>query len=344
MQADPRVERQAVVARPVHVPLERRQRVALLPRRPHRGDQLREPGRGRDARIPSMIGALSPSPCRLGSTIASRAESTSGSYLGPGPKRRSSIVVHPAGQPVARRSGDRVAPSDDGVALLVVEDELKLRQLCAQPVPVDGRDVAVVDELREDVADLVRPVGEVGTLRVGEDLHRTIQLDGYLACRREPPRDSAVRRPRPPRGRRPPDPRRRPSRRQRQEPAAVAVPRGRVGERSASSSPKRSTSRATSAGRSSSSRSSAKRASTPAARCRTCCSSPGTRASARVRTGSPTRRARGTRSALGEDERARDRAHVRLSGARARPARGARRRSGATGRTASRSTSSSSGR
>src|SRR5581483_1104697 len=108
----------------------------------------------------------------------------------------------------------------------------------------------------------------------------------------------------------------------------------------ASSSRTRSTSRRTSGARSSWWRSSARGAWTPAAACRTCCSSPGTRGSAPAPTGSATPKGRVPRSGSQRTTAWRSCSPSGTPRDRATPT-GGRPRTGAPGPTASRSTASS---
>ena len=67
---------------------------------------------------------------------------------------------------------NRVPLAGQDVPLLVVERELVLGEVRTQPIPVDVRDVAVVNELWPRIADLIQPVLEIGTLGEREDDHR----------------------------------------------------------------------------------------------------------------------------------------------------------------------------
>ena len=138
VRAEPRVEQEAVLAPPRGVALDRRQRVALLERRPHRGDQL-PAALGREA------AHVLEHPLREALSLVPHADQD---------RERAEPVglslaeaVREGVAPAARHPGDRdrVAFGEDLVP--VHQRELELRALRVEPRPELVRDRVVEEEL-----------------------------------------------------------------------------------------------------------------------------------------------------------------------------------------------------
>ena len=175
----------SVVAPPLDVRLDRDERVALLPRRPHRSDHaVREPGRAR------VVGERLDHPARELPSLLARRHADRDRHE----RRVWPVGRHPAHEPLvpARRQvlerpvprqRDRVGLGEEIVA--VDERDLEVGKVRVQPAPVEVARLVLVHvlgegrlgQLLEATLQQLRPVG------VADDLHR---CSSATACAARP--------------------------------------------------------------------------------------------------------------------------------------------------------------
>ena len=175
VEADPRVEGPPVAPCPRRVALDRRHRIAHLPRGAQRRDQAAEPaGRGdvghaadHRPREPAALVTWRNLDRQRGERVrlASRIEEVDCAL-----HHLVNAVAQPFDGPVPA-AGDRVAVRERDICLLVVEDELVVGEVVVEPRPVPAENVALLVVDRPDADDLlVGPLPEVGALGCSVEL------------------------------------------------------------------------------------------------------------------------------------------------------------------------------
>src|SRR5262245_15777319 len=178
VKADPGVEGKPVLTGPRRIPIDRRQRVALLPRRPKRRDKVPEAvARGEVAHSADHRARVATTLMLRRDLDRERRESVRPAALVVQAHGSLDPFVDPRRQAVDRAvpgERDRMPMCEREVTVLVVEDELEVPEVLVEPGPMLVHDVPMLVVLGPHAGDLVvRALPEIRTFgaRVDPSAH-----------------------------------------------------------------------------------------------------------------------------------------------------------------------------